>query len=225
MKVLIVEDDLALSDVIGFTIRRAGFEVLTAHDGASALETFKVETPDFVILDIKLPKLNGLAVLRQIRAEGQIPVIILSVQGEEKDVVRGLELGADDYMVKPFNPRELVARIQAVIRRTGHTLTSGDLVVANLALDRTRNEVRYKNYPPVRLTPLEARLLESLMLNAGRVLPSEALINTVWGIEGGDRTMLKQVVYRLRAKLDVEASGVELIETVPGVGYGLVETP
>lgn len=225
MKVLIVEDDLALFDVLAFTLRRAGFEVTAAHDGVAALSTFHKENPDFVILDLNLPRLNGLAVLQQIRGEHQTPVIILTVRGDENEVVQGLELGADDYIVKPFNPRELVARMHAVVRRVGQTVTSGELIVANLSLDRSRNEVRYKGGPPARLTPLESRLLEALMLNAGRVLPSDALISQVWGAEGADRTMLKQLVYRLRAKLDPQHAGLEMIETVPGVGYGLVDNP
>lgn len=225
MKVLIVEDDLALSDVLAFTLRRAGFEVVTAYDGVTALSIFQRDCPDFVLLDINLPRLNGLAVLQQIRAASQIPVIILTVRGDEADVVQGLELGADDYIVKPFNPRELVARIRAVVRRIGQTVTSTELIVTNLALDRSRNEVRFKNSPPVRLTPLEARLLETLMLNPGRVLPADALIGKVWGAEGGDRTMLKQLIYRLRAKLEPFAPGNDPIETVPGVGYGLVDNP
>ena len=225
MKVLIVEDDLALSDVLAFTLRRAGFEVLSAHDGTAALSTFQKESLDFVLLDLNLPKLSGLSVLRHIRAESQVPVIILTVRGDENEVVQGLELGADDYIVKPFNPRELVARMRAVVRRVGQAVTSGELIVASLALDRSRNEAKFKSSQPIRLTPLEARLLETLMLNAGRVLPSEALINTVWGAEGGDRTMLKQLIYRLRAKLDPDAERPDLIETVPGVGYGLVEDP
>lgn len=223
MKVLVVEDDLALSDVLAFTLRRAGFEVLAAHDGVAGLASFKKESPGFVILDLNLPKLNGLAVLRQIRAEGQTPVIILTVRGDENEIVQGLEQGADDYVVKPFNPRELIARMHAVVRRGGQAVSSGELIVANLALDRSRNEVKYKRNPPVRLTPLESRLLETLMLNPGRVLPSESLINAVWGAEGADRTMLKQLVYRLRAKLDPDSAGTALIETVPGVGYGLAD--
>lgn len=223
MRVLVVEDDLALSDVLAFTLRRSGFEVLTAHDGAAALSSFHKESPGFVLLDLNLPKLSGFAVLRQIRAQGQTPVIILTVRGDENEIVQGLELGADDYVVKPFNPRELLARMHAVIRRVGQTVTSGELIVANLTLDRSRNEAKYKRNPPVRLTPLETRLLETLMLNAGRVLSSESIINTVWGIEGGDRTMLKQLIYRLRAKLDPNSTNTELIETVPGVGYGLID--
>lgn len=222
MRALIVEDDLALSDVLAFTLRHAGFEVVATHDGLDALEAWREENPDVIILDLNLPGLDGLAVCRRIRAESQIPIIILTVRGEESEVVNGLELGADDYVVKPFSPRELVARVQAVLRRAGKASSSGMLSAAGLTLDRSRNELHRAGEPPVRLTPLEASLLETLMLNAGRVLTGDTLVDAVWGMEGGDRTMLKQLVYRLRAKVEPDPTNPIYVETVPGVGYGLV---
>src|SRR3982751_3418859 len=121
MKILVVDDDLALCDVIGFTLRRAGFEVLTAHDGHAAFERWQFETPDLVILDIKLPGLDGVTLCKRIRAQRITPVIILSVQATDEDVVNGLDIGADDYIAKPFSPTQLVARVRAVLRRAGLT--------------------------------------------------------------------------------------------------------
>lgn len=222
MKVLVIEDDLALSDVLTFTLRHAGFETITAHNGLDGLALWQKENPDLIVLDLNLPGLDGLGVCRRIRAESLTPIVILSVRGAESEVVQGLELGADDYIVKPFSPRELVARIRAVARRSGRVADSGALAVAGLLLDRTRNEVSFGGGEPVHLTPLEAELLEVLMLNAGRVLNSDALVTAVWGVEGGDRAMLKQLVYRLRAKVEPDPAQPRFIETVPGVGYGLI---
>ncbi|MDT8306779.1 MAG: response regulator transcription factor, partial [Anaerolineae bacterium] len=187
MKILVIEDDLALSDVLVFTLRHAGFETVTAHDGLAGLDVWQKEKPELIVLDLNLPRLDGLAVCRRIRAEAETPIIILSVRGAESEVVQGLELGADDYIVKPFSPRELVARIRAVTRRSGRVADTGALAVAGLVLDRTRNEVTRDGGEAIRLTPLEAGLLEVLMLNAGRVLSSDALVTAVWGVEGGDR--------------------------------------
>ncbi len=223
MSILIVEDDLALSDVIAFSLRRAGFEVATAYDGESALVTWEAERPDLVILDLNLPKLGGMGVLRQIRAAGETPVIILSVQGDDETIVKGLELGADDYVVKPFSPSQLIARIRAVLRRADLKPQAGPVTVGELELDRSRNEVRFAQEAAIRLTPLEVRLLETLMLNPGQVVTADQLIGAVWGIDGGDRSMLKQLVYRLRAKLVADTTTLIYLETVPGVGYTLTE--
>ena len=218
MKVLLVEDDLALSDVVSFTLRRAGYEVLTAYDGLAALAVFESAAPDLVLLDLNLPRLDGLGVCRRVRAAGETPIIILSVRGEDEAVVRGLEMGADDYMVKPFSPTQLVARIRAVMRRTGVPATPSTLEASGMTLDRSRGEVRREDRAAVRLTALESKLLEALMREPGRVMPSDSLIAAIWGVEGGDRTMLKQLVYRLRAKIEDEESA-SYIETVPGIGY------
>ncbi|MCL4264165.1 MAG: response regulator transcription factor [Anaerolineae bacterium] len=219
MKILIVEDDLPLSDVLAFTLRRAGFDTLVVHDGLAGIATWEKESPDLLVLDLNLPKLDGLGVCRHIRAHDKTPIIILSVRGSDEAIVTGLEQGADDYIVKPFSPGQLVARIRAVLRRAGGAATPGTLTVAGLTLDRARNEVQRPNELPIRLTPLETKLLETLLINAGQVLTSEGLITAVWGSDGGDKTMLKQLVYRLRAKL--ETGGAAAIETIPGVGYSL----
>lgn len=223
MKILIVEDDLSLSDVLTFTLRRADYDVITAFDGITALQLCETERPDLIVLDLNLPKLDGLAVCRQIRRQTQTPIIILSVRGGDEAVVRGLELGADDYVVKPFSPNQLVARIKAVSRRAGLADTTTLLESAGLIFDRSRHEIHRQNGETVRLTPLEAKLLETLMLHAGQVLASDTLITAIWGAEGGDRTMLKQLVYRLRVKIDPSEPPFSLIETIPGIGYSLTE--
>jgi DNA-binding response OmpR family regulator len=219
---LIVDDDLVLADVLSFTLRRAGFEVAAVHDGEAALDAWRAETPDLVILDLNLPKIDGLAVCQRIREQANTPIIILSVRGDDDDVVRGLELGADDYIAKPFSPRQLVARAQAVLRRAGVTPVAGSLVVDNLTLDRSRRKLYCAGELLAQLTPLECRLMEVLMMNSGLVLMAETLINHVWGPEGGDRTMLKQLVHRLRAKIEPDPSAPTYLETVPGVGYALM---
>lgn len=220
MKVLIVDDDLVLADVLSFTLRRAGFDTLLAHDGQTALERWRAEEPDLVILDLKLPKIDGLNVCLQIRSEATTPIIMLTVRGEDEDVVQGLEIGADDYITKPFSPTQLVARTQAVLRRSGMQFSPSRLTVGSMVLDPSRREV-YQNDKRVQLTQLEYRLLETLALNANQVLAADQLIDKVWGVNGGDKIMLKQLVHRLRRKIETE-DFPPLIETVPGIGYALI---
>jgi len=234
MKALVVDDDRVLADVVAFTLRREGFQVVLAHDGQAALERWVEEQPDLIVLDVNLPKLDGFAVCQRIRQQADTPILLLTVRGEEDDIVHGLDLGADDYITKPFSPRQLVARAQAVLRRAGHTPTPAIRQVGELALDPNRREIRIGAGPAVTLTPLESRLADYLMLNAGHVLTAETIINHVWGPEGGDRDMLRQLVRRLRLKIaetsgadadDLEARTPVYVETVPGLGYGLVVTP
>lgn len=228
MKALVVDDDRVLADLVSFSFRREGFEVIQAYDGEMALRRWADEQPDLIILDLNMPKFDGFAVCRRIREQSDTPIILLTVRGEEDDIVRGLELGADDYMVKPFSPRQLVARAQAVLRRVGKTPTPATRQVGELTLDPTRREVRLGQGEVVTLTPLENRLLDYLMLNAGQILTIETLINHVWGVEGGDRDMLRQLVRRLRSKIvqtspsDSAGPVAIYIETVAGLGYGLI---
>lgn len=221
MKVLVIEDDLSLSDVLAFTLRRAGYQVVTSFDGLAGLEKFQSEDPDLIVLDLNLPKLDGLALCRRIRQIADTPIIILSVRDSDDTIVQGLEMGADDYVVKPFSPNQLLARIKAVSRRSGLAETLGPLELPNLVFDRSRNEIQRSHDEPQRLTPLEAKLLETLMINAGQVLSSDKLISAVWGPGAGDRMMLKQLVYRLRSKIDPPPPAESLIETVSGIGYSL----
>ena len=222
MKALIVDDDLALVDVIDFTLRRAGFTTVFAYDGATALSRWESEMPDLIILDWNLPTLNGLEVCRCIRAQADTPIIILSVRSSEDDVVKGLELGADDYIVKPFSPRQLVARVEALLRRTKVSYHNAEPILAGgLTLDVSRTQVTVNNDPPIKLTKLESRLLEILMLNHGLVLSVDTIIDHIWGPVRGDRTMVKQLVYRLRKKIESAPSNPQFVETIGGVGYSL----
>ena len=220
MKILVVDDDAQLGSIIGFALRREGWMVIQARDGQAALEKWSSENPDLVLLDINLPKLSGLQVLKRIRAESKTPVIMLTVRADEEDVVRGLDLGADDYIAKPFSPKTLLARIRAVLRRGSAALPEGDVTIGDLFLDADRQELAIKGREPIHLTPLEFRLLQHLMLHQGQVIGHENLIEHVWGYDGsGDRDMLKQLVRRIRRKIETDASAPEHIETVANVGY------
>ena len=231
MKALVVDDDRVLADVLAFTLRREGFQVIQAHDGEAALQSWAEESPDLVVLDVNLPKLDGFRVCQRIREQGDTPIVLLTVRGEEDDIVHGFELGADDYVTKPFSPRQLVARAHAVLRRAGKAAAPAIRQTGDLSLDPVRRELRIGQRDAVALTALESRLLDYLVLNAGHVLTGEAIINHVWGAEGADRDMLRQLVHRLRIKIaqaggqdagDVESSRGIHIETVPGLGYGLI---
>lgn len=229
MKVLIVDDDRVLSDVLAFTMRREGFQVVRAFDGEAALRTWTEEHPDLIILDVNLPRLDGFAVCQRIRQQSDIPILLLTVRDEEDDIVHGLQLGADDYITKPFSPRQLVARAHTVLRRAGKMPAPAIRQVAQLTLDPSRREIRLGQGEPILLTPLECRLLDYLMLNAGHTLTAEAIIDHVWGSAGGDRDALRQLVHRLRSKV-MQASPPTPdepvqrphIETIPGLGYGLI---
>jgi len=234
MKALVVDDDRVLADVVAFTLRREGFQVSLAHDGESALRCWSEERPDLIVLDVNMPKLDGFMVCRRIRAQDDTPILLLTVRAEEDDIVHGLELGADDYILKPFSPRQLVARAQAVLRRAGSAPAAQIRQVGGLILDPSRRELRIGEGTAVALTPLESRLLDYLMINAGYVMVTEAIINHVWGPEGGDRDMLRQLVRRLRVKVgqawstaaeEPDSVGPDFIETVPGLGYGLMVLP
>lgn len=228
MKILIVDDDRVLADLVAFTLRREGFEIIQAHDGEAAWRRWTEEQPDLLVLDVNLPRLDGFTLCQRIRQQADTPIILLTVRGEEDDVVRGLGLGADDFITKPFSPRQLVARVQAVLRRTGQTPAPAINQVGQLMLDPSRRELRFGAGAPVALTPLESRLLAYMMVNSGQILTIETLIQHVWGAQGGDRDMLRQLVRRLRAKMAQATtthtptlSQVPFIETVPGLGYGL----
>ena len=221
MKVLIVDDDRTLSDLVAFTLRREGYETIQAYDGEAALQRWRQDQPDLIILDVNLPKRDGFSVCRTIRQEqDEVPIVMLTVRDEEDDLVTGLQIGADDYIYKPFSPRQLVARLQAVLRRSGKTQVTAVRQANNLSLDTSRREVRVGTDTPIALTALESRLLDYLMANAGQVLPTESIINHVWSIDGGDRDMLRQLVRRLRGKIEPDPANPLYIETIPGLGYG-----
>jgi DNA-binding response OmpR family regulator len=225
MKALIVDDDRVLADVVAFTLRREGFDVIQSYDGASAIRRWTEEQPNIIILDVNMPKVDGFSVCRHIREQSDTPIILLTVRGEEDDIVQGLEIGADDYIVKPFSPRQLVARTKAVLRRAGQTTASPLLQSGDLKFNRSRRQVTITDGQPISLTPLESRLLDCLMVNAGHVLTTDIIIDHVWGPSAGDRDMLRQLIRRLRGKLEPDPANPLYIKTVPGLGYGLVSKP
>lgn len=221
MKILVVDDDLELSSLIGYALRQAGYMVIEAGDGAAALEAFERESPALVILDVNLPRLSGLEVCRRIRAASRTPVMMLTVKNAEEDQVQALDLGADDYLTKPFSPRTLLARVRALLRRAGEEKPM-PLAAGAFTLDLELQSVAVRGGDPVRLTRLELRLLQILLANAGHTLPAERLLSHVWGSRGsGDRQLLKQLVHRLRQKIEAEATEPRYLVTVSGVGYAL----
>lgn len=219
-KILVVDDDLALSDVLAFAIRRAGFEVVNAHDGLNALEQFSKESPDLIVLDWGLPRMDGLEVCTRIRNESEVPIIMLTVRDTDDNVIAALEAGADEYIIKPFSPRQLIARIRALLRRAVRE-PQEMLEAGPLAFDAERREVRLSGGEPIRLTHLETRLMRALMQNPDRVLSNDSLILRVWGPEGATNEMLKQLVYRLRNKLETGPGVESPIESIPNAGYVL----
>jgi DNA-binding response OmpR family regulator len=224
MKVLVVDDDRVLADVVAFTLRREGFEIILAYDGAAGLQRWAEEQPDLLILDVNMPKTDGFEVCRRIRETDDTPIILLTVRGEEDDIVGGLEMGADDYIIKPFSPRQLVARAKAVLRRAGERPGLVEYQVGNLQLvPGTRQVTLAPEGDSISLTPLESRLLEYLMINAGQVLTFVSIIDHVWGPAGADRDMLRQLIHRLRLKIEPNPAEPDFIQTIPGLGYGLMK--
>jgi len=224
-RILIVDDEPPIVDVLTYNLEQANYQVLIARDGEEALALAQREQPDLIILDLMLPLLDGLEVCRALRREGDVPIIMLTARDAEVDRVVGLELGADDYVVKPFSVRELVARVKNVLRRTAPrpAETAPDAIrVGALTLDAARYEVRWGN-TELDLTVQEFNLLHTLARHAGQVLSREQLLEQVWGYDYyGDLRVVDAAVKRLRAKLRQVAAKAEVIATVRGVGYKLL---
>ena len=225
MKVLLVDDDMDLLDVTGYALRREGFNVIMATNGTQALRRWETDQPDVVVLDVNLPKLSGFEVLRKI-AEGEAtPVIMLTALGDDDNVVKGFRLGADDYVTKPFSPRQLAMRIRAVAKRGAQATTAAaarEIPVGNMVLDVEGHEVRVGERH-VRLTPLEFRIFYLLASNVGRVVSSSRLVEYAWGYDGADAGLLKTHVCHIRMKLKLPRGQVGDILAVPGVGYRLTQ--
>lgn len=221
MKILVVDDDIQLATIIAFTLQREGYTIVNAHDGVTALQLWEQEQPNLVLLDVNLPQMDGYEVLRRIRAVGKTPVLMLTVRNAEEDMVSGLDLGADDYITKPFSPRTLLARIRAVLRRIGE-VPADDLTLGDFTLDLDRQEVRRASEASIKLTPLEFRLLHYLLVNQNHVLSNDNLIEHVWGYsDTGDKMLLKQLVRRLRRKIERDPATPRYLHNVAGVGYVL----
>jgi DNA-binding response OmpR family regulator len=221
MKLLVVDDDADMLGVLGFALRQAGFLVLSAANFASAVSKFRETQPDLAILDINLTGGSGFELCDLMRKESRLPIMMLTARGEEADLVRALELGADDYLTKPFSPRTLVARVKALLRRAGGHEGNAQICVGALTLD-TDFMALHIGERVVKITPLECRLLQLLLTNAGKVVHSDRLLVHVWGHRGGgDRQLLKQLVHRLRQKIGDDPETPRWLETVPSVGYAL----
>jgi DNA-binding response OmpR family regulator len=219
MKIMLVDDDLDLLAVTTFALQQAGFLVVQAADGASALEAFSRELPDLAVLDINMPKMDGFELARRLRSMSRIPLIMLTARSEEEDVVRALALGADDYLSKPFSPKILIARVKALLRRAGSD-TDQTLVAGSLSLDVTELMLEGLPQGPVRLTPLELRFLQLLFAHAGKTVPTDRILVHVWGTRaGGNRQLLKQLVHRLRHKVEIDPVAPLLIRNSPNAGY------
>ena len=226
MKVLVVDDDPTLRGLVAYALRQEGFLVLEAGDGPAALKAIDDEAPELLVLDVNLPRMSGFEVVKRMRSdEVEIPVLLLTARSDEVDQIRGLELGADDYLTKPFSPRTLIARVHALLRRAGRD-RPGTVSAGRLELDVEAQTVKIDGGSAVRLTHLEFRLLQLLLSNAGRTMDAERLSGHVWGHRGqGDRQLLKQLVRRLRQKLETDPSDPRLLITAPGIGYVLRTDP
>jgi DNA-binding response OmpR family regulator len=219
MKILIVDDDPDLLSLVAFALSQSGFAVVKGVDVASALKAFAAEAPDLAILDINLPGGSGFDICEAIRRQSRIPVMMLTARGEEEDLVRALDLGADDYLTKPFSPRTLLARVRALLRRSG-VESGGAMTVGRLRLDLEALVLHLGDGPAVKLTKLETRLLQILLANAGHVVGTERLLTHVWGHRGsGDRQLLKQLVHRLRHKIEADPAEPQVLKTEAGAGY------
>ncbi len=221
-KILVVEDEESLAEAISFLLSKEGFEVEMAATGPAAIEAFDKAGADLILLDLMLPGLSGTEVCRQIRTKSAVPIIMLTAKDSEIDKVVGLELGADDYVTKPYSSRELIARIRAVLRRgelVDSTIEVGVLTVGPVRLDIDRHIISV-NGSPISLPLKEFELLEFLMRNSGRVLTRMQLIDRVWGSDYvGDTKTLDVHIKRLRAKIETDPANPELIQTVRGMGY------
>jgi two-component system, OmpR family, response regulator MtrA len=217
-RVLVVDDDTALAEMIGIVLRSEGFEPSFCGDGAQAVAAFQSSRPDLVLLDLMLPGMDGIEICARIREESGVPIIMLTAKSDTTDVVKGLESGADDYIVKPFNPKELVARIRTRLRPAS-TAATGTLSIGDLTLDVAGHEVR-RGTDLINLTPLEFELLLALALKPQQVFTREMLLEQVWGYHYKADTRLVNVhVQRLRAKVENDPDNPRIVMTVRGVGY------
>lgn len=225
-RILAVDDEERMVRFIRLNLEHDGFQVIEAYNGSQALEQLRSNLPDIVLLDVMMPDIDGFEVLRMIRETSTIPVIMLTAKGDEEDRIRGLELGADDYITKPFSPRELVSRVRAVLRRTDTTTTSTHGLIEvddRLKVDFNRREV-WVDGELVKLRPTEYRLLYHLVQNAGWVLTHEQLLTKVWGYEYRDEPhYVRLYINYLRKKIEKDPSDPKYILTERGIGYRFVD--
>ena len=223
MPILIVDDDTELTDVLSYLLRRAGHDVTVAHNGELAIQSVKKNVPKLVLLDLGLPDKHGLEVCSEVRGQADTPVIILSGDSDDDNIVSGLEAGADDYVTKPFSPRQLLARVQAVLRRSEARREPGEqsrvITTSDVSLDVRRRTATISGRV-ISLTKLECDLLRELVLHAGQVLSYEFVLDRVWGYKlGGDPSLIKGHIRNLRKKMSEASNGRNYIDTIQGTGY------
>jgi DNA-binding response OmpR family regulator len=220
--ILIVDDEPAIVDALRYTMEKAHYHVLVARDGEQALQLGMQASPDLIVLDLMLPGIDGFEVCRRLRASSRVPIIMLTARDEEVDRVVGLEIGADDYVVKPFSTRELMARVKAVLRRAEPAPNSADqiLTLGRLRVDPARFEAHWDS-TAIRLSPLEFQLLQALVVHPGQVLTRDQLLDLVWGYDyHGDTRAVDTAIRRLRARLrEASNEAADRLTTVHGVGY------
>jgi len=223
-RILIVEDEVPLAEALKYTLGKEGYAVEMAHDGARGLDHFTREGADLILLDIMLPSMDGLEVCRKIRLASAVPIIMLTAKDSDIDEILGLEIGADDYVTKPFNMRTLIARIRTVLRRAGEQRAlarqAEQVAFEGIVMDREKHEVTVRG-EPVQLTPTEYGLLEALILRAGKVVSREQLLSTVWGDFYGSSKTLDVHIRHLREKGEMDPGAPEYVKTVRGMGYKL----
>lgn len=227
-RILIVDDEASIRRILETRLNMVGYEVMTASDGEEALEAFSKFVPDLVILDVMMPKLDGYGVTKEIRKTSETPIIILTALGDVSERITGLELGADDYVIKPFSPKELEARVKSVLRRTNQKesvgvgkVTKNVITTGNLRIDTSRRQVFRKN-ERIRLTGMEFSLLELLVSNSGQAFSRNEILQYVWSYPPDHRIDTRVVdvhISRLRSKLEVDPANPELILTARGIGY------
>jgi DNA-binding response OmpR family regulator len=220
-KILVIDDEPLITESLEYSLKQEGFQVVVAHDGHQALEVAREEAPDLIVLDIMLPGMDGWETCRRLRQESTVPIIMLTARGQEIDRVLGLEMGADDYLAKPFSFRELLARIRAVFRRMAfeETAETPQIQIGDVHLDVAAHKV-YKKKQELTLTKMEYDLLHVLMSHAGRVVSRADLLDQVWGVEWlGDTRTLDVHIRWVREKVEEDPSQPRYVQTVRGVGY------
>lgn len=226
-KILVVDDEASIRRILETRLSIIGYKVITASDGEEALILNRKETPNLIILDVMMPKLDGYGVCQEIRKESETPIIMLTALGDVADRIIGLELGADDYVIKPFSPKELEARIKVILRRveklslTPNLSTSGILSIGSIKIDTNRRQV-YKNNEKIRLTGMEFSLLELLITKSGEAFSRSSILQEVWGYtpeKHVDTRVVDVHISRLRSKLEEDPSNPDLILTARGIGY------
>jgi two-component system, OmpR family, alkaline phosphatase synthesis response regulator PhoP len=231
-KILVVDDEQSIVTLLQYNLEQAGYEVITAMDGEEGKHMAETQSPDIIVLDLMLPKMDGMEVCKQLRQKSiMTPILMLTAKDDELDKILGLELGADDYMVKPFSPREVLARVKAILRRTqAHTgapdsneKETGQLVIGNLSIDPEKYEAHF-NGSLLELTLKEFELLLNLAQNKGRVLTRDQLLSSVWNYDfAGDTRIVDVHISHLREKVEVDTKKPAYIKTIRGLGYKLEE--